>query len=115
MSHKHRSRIAIRRQLRAPIFAALGDETRLSLVTKLSGGQPYSISQLTRGSKLTRQAITKHLRVLERAGIVHSARRGRESRFEFDPEPMAGIKEYLDFVSQQWDQALSRLKALVEN
>jgi|SRR5882762_186945 DNA-binding transcriptional ArsR family regulator len=115
MSHKHRSRIATRRQLRAPIFAALGDETRLSLVTKLSGGQPYSISQLTRGSKLTRQAITKHLRVLERAGIVHSARRGRESRFEFDPEPMAGIKEYLDFVSQQWDQALSRLKALVEN
>jgi DNA-binding transcriptional ArsR family regulator len=115
MSHTRRSRTAARRQLRAPVFAALGDETRLSLVAKLCSGQPYSISQLTRGTKLTRQAVTKHLRVLERAGIVHSARRGRESRFEFDPEPIAGIKEYLDFVSQQWDQALSRLKAFVEN
>jgi DNA-binding transcriptional ArsR family regulator len=115
MSYKSRSRVTARRQLSAPVFAALGDETRLSLVAKLCGGQPYSISQLTRGSRLTRQAITKHLRVLERAGIVHSVRRGRESRFEFDPEPIAGIKEYLDFVSEQWDQAFSRLKAFVEN
>jgi DNA-binding transcriptional ArsR family regulator len=115
MSQKRRSRIAVMLQLRAPVFAALGDETRLSLVAKLCSGQPYSISQLAQGSKLTRQAITKHLRVLERAGIVHSARRGRESRFKFDPEPIVGIKEYLDFVSQQWDQALSSLKTLVEN
>jgi DNA-binding transcriptional ArsR family regulator len=112
---RNRSRTAARRYLRAPIFAALGDETRLSLIAKLCAGQPYSISELTRGSKLTRQAVTKHLRVLERAGIVHSTRRGRESRFEFDPEPIVGIREYLDFVSQQWDQALFRLKALVEN
>jgi DNA-binding transcriptional ArsR family regulator len=115
MSPRNRSRVTASRQHRAPIFAALGDETRLSLVAKLCGGQPHSISQLTRGSKLTRQAITKHLRVLERAGIVHSARRGRESRFEFDPESIVGIREYLDFVSQQWDQVLSRLKAFVEN
>jgi DNA-binding transcriptional ArsR family regulator len=107
--------MAIKRQARAPIFAALGDDTRLLLVTKLCGGQPYSISQLTQGSKLTRQAITKHLRVLERAGIVHSVRTGRESRFEFDPQPLVGIKEYLDFVSAQWDQALYRLKSFVEN
>ena len=99
----------------APVFAALGDETRLALVAKLSHGQPYSISQLTAGSRLTRQAITKHLRVLESVGIVHSVRAGRESRFEFDPEPIEGIKEYLDFVSEQWDQALSRLKSFVEN
>ena len=115
MLHKRRSRIAAGRLLRAPVFAALGDETRLSLVAKLCSGQPYSISQLTRGSKLTRQAITKHLRVLERAGIVHSARRGRESQFKFDPESIVEIKEYLDFVSQQWDQALSRLRAFVEH
>jgi len=83
-------------------------------VAKLCGRQPYSISQLTRGSKLTRQAITKHLRVLESAGIVHSVRSGRESRFEFDPQPMEGVKRYLDFVSEQWDEALSRLKAFVE-
>jgi DNA-binding transcriptional ArsR family regulator len=115
MSPKRRSRFAAKRQLRAPVFAALGDETRLSLVAKLCGGQPRSISQLTKGSKLTRQAITKHLRVLEGVGIVHSVRSGRESRFEFDPEPMEGIEEYLDFVSEQWDRALSRLKSFVEN
>jgi DNA-binding transcriptional ArsR family regulator len=115
MLPKRRSSIAVRRQSRAPIFAALGDETRLSLVGKLAGGQPHSISQLTYGSKLTRQAITKHLRVLEHAGIVHSVRRGRESRFEFVPGPIEGIREYLDFVSQQWDQALFRLKSFVED
>ncbi|MGA6986711.1 MAG: helix-turn-helix domain-containing protein [Terriglobales bacterium] len=96
------------------MFAALGDETRLALVAKLCDRQPYSISQLTRGSRLTRQAITKHLRVLESAGIVHNIRAGRESRFEFDSEPIEGIREYLDFVSEQWDQALSRLRWLVE-
>jgi DNA-binding transcriptional ArsR family regulator len=114
MSHKLRSSAAVKRQARAPVFAALGDETRLALVAKLCARQPYSISQLTHGSRLTRQAITKHLRVLESAGIVHSVRRGRESLFEFDPQPIEGIKEYLDFVSEQWDQALSRLKSFVE-
>ena len=79
-------------QAHAPVFAALGDETRLSLVAKLCGGKPRSISQLTEGSRLTRQAITKHLRVLERAGIVHSLRTGRESLFEFDPEPIEAAK-----------------------
>ncbi|HYR84543.1 MAG TPA: metalloregulator ArsR/SmtB family transcription factor [Terriglobia bacterium] len=104
-----------RRRAHAPVFAALGDETRLSLVATLSGGgQPRSISQLTEGSSLTRQAITKHLRVLENAGIVHSVRTGRESLFEFDPEPIDEIKEYLELVSEHWDQALSRLKSFVE-
>jgi DNA-binding transcriptional ArsR family regulator len=69
---------------------------------------------LTEGSRLTRQAITKHLRVLERAKLVHGVRAGRESRFEFDPEPISEIKKYLDLVSGQWDQALSRLKSFVE-
>jgi DNA-binding transcriptional ArsR family regulator len=119
MSHKRRSNIrrssiAAKRQPRAPVFAALGDETRLLLVAKLCGGQPHSISQLTEGSKLSRQAITKHLRVLESVGILHSVRAGRESRFQFNPEPIDGIKQYLDFVSGKWDQALSRLKSFVE-
>ena len=96
------------------VFAALGDETRLSLVAKLSGGQPRSISQLTGGSRLTRQAITKHLRVLERVDIVRSVRRGRESLFELNPEPIEEIKKYLDRVSEQWDRALGRLKSFVE-
>ena len=115
MSHKRRSSLAAKRQPRAPLFAALGDETRLLLVAKLCGGQPYSISQLTEGSKLTRQAITKHLRVLESVGFVHSVHTGRESLFEFDPEPIGEIKEYLDFVSERWDQALARLKSFVED
>jgi DNA-binding transcriptional ArsR family regulator len=99
---------------RAAVFAALGDETRLSLVGKLCGGQRHSISQLAGGSSLTRQAITKHLRVLEGAGVVASARVGRESLFELRPEPLRDIKTYLDRVSAQWDLALARLKSFVE-
>jgi DNA-binding transcriptional ArsR family regulator len=106
--------VAAKRRTHTLVFAALGNETRLSLVAKLCSGQPRSISQLTERSKLTRQAITKHLRVLERAGIVHSVHAGRESLFEFDLEPIAEAREYLAFVSEQWDQAPSRLKSLVE-
>lgn len=106
--------MAAGKRAHAPVFAALGDRTRLSVVAKLSGGQPRSISQLTSGSSLTRQAITKHLRVLERAGIVHSIRAGRESLFEFDPQPLNDAREYLDHVSRQWDRTLARLKAFVE-
>lgn len=114
MSRRTRSRIALKRRTHAPVFAALGDDTRLSLVAQLSRGKPRSISHLTRGSKLTRQAITKHLRVLEGAGVVRSVRSGRESLFEFHPEPMDELKKYLDLVSEQWDHALSRLKSFVE-
>jgi DNA-binding transcriptional ArsR family regulator len=114
MSRKSHRDITARRLAYASVFAALGDETRLSLIAKLCGGQPHSISKLTEGSTLTRQAITKHLRVLERAEIVHSVRTGRESRFEFNPQAIEGIREYLDFVSEQWDRALSRLKSFVE-
>ena len=98
----------------ASVFAALGDQTRLRLVSKLTRGEPRSISALTAGTRLTRQAITKHLRVLQNAGIVHSVRAGRESLFQLDPQPIAEAREYLDFVSQQWDQALARLKAFAE-
>ena len=106
---------AARRRHHAVVFAALGDETRLSLVTALSGGAPRSIAQLTDGSRMTRQAITKHLRVLENVGIVRSVRSGRESLFEFHPEPMNELREYLARVSEQWDQVLARLKSLVES
>jgi DNA-binding transcriptional ArsR family regulator len=101
-------------QAHAPVFAALGDETRLSLVVKLSGGEPHSIAQLTEGSRLTRQAVTKHLRVLEEVGIVRAERVGRESRFTFDPQPLDEMQAYLEHVSRQWDKALDRLKAFVE-
>ena len=114
MSQTSRSSVVAKRQSRAPIFAALGEQTRLLLVAKLCRGQPSSISELTEGSELTRQAITKHLRVLENVGIVHKVRAGRERRFKFDPEPLEEIKEYLALVSEQWDHALARLKAFVE-
>ena len=99
----------------APVFAALGDETRLLLVSKLCAGEARSISELTAGSKLTRQAITKHLRVLEKVEIVHSVPSGRERLFELDPQPIDRAREYLDQVSEQWDLALFRLKAFVED
>ena len=99
---------------RASVFAALGDETRLGLLAKLTNGEPLSIARLTEGTKLTRQAVTKHLRVLENVGVVFSLKAGRESRFALDPRPIVGAQEYLEHVSRQWDTALARLKALVE-
>src|SRR3984885_7610738 len=100
---------------KAAIFAALGDETRLSLLAMLCGGQRYSIAGLTDGKKLTRQPVTKHLRVLERVRIVHGTREGRQSLFQFDPHPVIEMKEYLELVSKQWDIALASLKSLVES
>jgi len=99
---------------RASVFAALGDETRLGLLAKLTNGEPLSIARLTEGTKLTRQAVTKHLRVLEDVGVVFSVKAGRESRFALDPRPIVSAQEYLEHVSRQWDTALARLKALVE-
>src|ERR1700684_795113 len=100
---------------KAAVFAALGDETRLSLLAKLCDGQRYSIAELTEGTKLTRQAVTKHLRVLERVRIVHGTREGRESLFAFDAQPVIEMKEYLELVSKQWDIALARLKSFAES
>jgi DNA-binding transcriptional ArsR family regulator len=110
------SRVQPKRDMqdRASVFAALGDETRLSLIGKLSSGPPQSISRLAEGSSLTRQAITKHLRVLEGAGIVLSIRSGRESLFSFRPEPLRDLQSYLERVSSQWDDAMGRLKSFVE-
>jgi DNA-binding transcriptional ArsR family regulator len=113
MSRRARSSAAERRAY-APIFAALGDETRLALVAKLSEGKPRSIAQLTEGTQLTRQAVTKHLRVLTNARIVRSAKSGRESLFALDPAPLYEVRDYADVVSAQWDAALGRLKAFVE-
>jgi DNA-binding transcriptional ArsR family regulator len=98
----------------AALFAALGDKTRLTLIARLGTNAPSSIAQLTTGTRLTRQAVTKHLRVLERAGLIHSMRAGRESRFALDPRPIHQMQQYLDLVSSQWDQALARLKSFVE-
>jgi len=100
---------------RASIFAALGDATRLALLATLVGGSSRSISQLAQGSRLTRQAISKHLHVLEQVGIVASERVGRESRYQLRPEPLDEAQAYLARVSEQWGQALERLRSFIED
>lgn len=99
----------------APIFAALGDPTRLALLSRLSDGRQQSIVQLTDGLDLTRQGITKHLHVLRQAGIVSRERVGRESRFRIRPGSIAPARDYLARASAQWDEAIDRLKAAVED
>lgn len=78
-------------------------------------GEPHSITRLTEGTHLTRQAVTKHLRVLKDARLVRSVQAGRERLYELDPAPIREVREYMDLVSERWDQALARLKKLVED
>ena len=98
----------------APVFAALGDETRLRLVARLCADGPTSIAHLTAGTRVTRQAVTKHLHVLADAGLVRGTRRGRERFWELEPKQVQEARRYLDLISQPWDEALGRLKASVE-
>jgi DNA-binding transcriptional ArsR family regulator len=98
----------------APVFAALGDETRLRLVTRLSAEGPLSIARLTSGGRITRQAVTKHLHVLAQAGLAQSSQMGRERIWELEPRALLSAREYLNQISAQWDEALDRLKQFVE-
>jgi DNA-binding transcriptional ArsR family regulator len=104
------------RQVRdaAPLFAALGDETRLRLLVRLSSSGPESISRLSAKSPVSRQAVKKHLDVLSRAGLVQGNRRGREHIWQVAPDRLADARQYLDRISRQWDDALGRLKRFVE-
>jgi DNA-binding transcriptional ArsR family regulator len=98
----------------AVVFAALGDPMRLTIVRRLCDEGPLSIAKLTAGSDVTRQAITKHLRVMERARILRSERKGRERRWRIEQRRLAEARHYLDLISKQWDGALGRLKAFAE-
>jgi DNA-binding transcriptional ArsR family regulator len=98
----------------AAIFAALGDETRLGLVSRLCDEGPMSIARLASGFDITRQAITKHLRVMEDAGLVSSEQQGRESIWQLEQKRLAEARRYLQLISAEWDAALGRLKRLVE-
>ncbi len=98
----------------AAIFAALGDATRLRLVTILCAGGMLSITQLSTGMNITRQAVTKHLHVLADAGIVRDHHIGRETKWELIPEQLSEARRALDFISQRWDEALDRLRLAVE-
>ena len=111
MSRKIQKRIKAKPKAKARVFAALGDKTRLALVARLCSSEPVSISQLADDAKITRQAITKHLGVLERAGIVSSTSSGRERLFRYEPEPLEELQEYLASVAKQWDQTQGRRKS----
>jgi DNA-binding transcriptional ArsR family regulator len=98
----------------APVFAALGDENRLRLLARLGSGEPLSISRLTAGSGISRQGITKHLRVLAGAGLVRSSRRGKESLWQLERRKLEEARRSLDQIALQWDVALNKLKLFVE-
>jgi len=99
----------------APVFAALGDPQRIALVSRLCQKGPLSITQLAEGSTITRQAVTKHLRVLEAAGLARSERSGRETVWALDQRPLAKARAHLDVIARQWDGAIERLRAFVED
>jgi DNA-binding transcriptional ArsR family regulator len=102
------------RRARGELFAALGDPTRLALLDRLSAGSSASISRLTGGTSMSRQAITKHLRVLQRAGLVRGIRQGRENLFQLERSRLNDAQRFLENISRQWDVALVRLKSFVE-
>ena len=112
---RSRGAAAVRVNEAVPVFAALGDATRLNLVRRLSVDGPLSITHLSEGTGVTRQAITRHLYTLGDAGLVRTARRGRERIFELDLKRLEKAKRYLDQISAQWDDAAERLKAFVED
>lgn len=99
----------------APLFAALGDRTRLKLVARLGAAGPLSTPRLGAGARISRQAIAKHLQVLADAGLVRAVRRGREAIWQLEPDQLQQARAYLDGVSRQWDHALGSLKAFVES
>lgn len=99
----------------APVFAALGDPHRMMLVTRLSRKGPLSVTHLTTGTAISRQAVTKHLRVLEAAGLTRSERSGRETLWTLERRPLAKAREHLELISRQWDEAIERLRAFVED
>jgi DNA-binding transcriptional ArsR family regulator len=98
----------------APLFAALGDPVRLAMIARLSGHGPLPTVQLKQSAGVSRQAVTKHLQVLEGAGLVRSDRVGRDRQWRMQEEQLATARRYLDQISKQWDQRLERLRAFVE-
>lgn len=99
----------------APLFAALGDPVRLALITRLSDDGPLPTIELKRAAGVSRQAITKHLFVLESVGLVKSDRVGRDRQWRMQGKQLVAARGYLDQISKQWDQRLSRLRAFVES
>lgn len=98
----------------APVFAALGDPQRMLLISRLCQKGPLSVTHLTEGTSITRQAVTKHLRVLEAAGVTRSEKTGRETVWALDRRPLSKARDHLALIERQWDEAIERLRAFVE-
>jgi len=96
------------------LFTALGNDHRLAIVESLSEHGPQSITALAQRAPVTRQAVRKHLAVLETAGLATSERHGRERIWRLQPGPLASAHTYLDQISRRWDAALERLEAHLE-
>ena len=112
---RSRSAAALKVDEAVPVFAALADATRLRLLGRLSADGPLSITRLSEGTGVTRQAITRHLDALGDAGLVRDAWRGRERVWELDRKRVEKAQRYLDQIAAQWDDAAERLKAFVED
>jgi DNA-binding transcriptional ArsR family regulator len=97
------------------VFAALGDATRLAVVERLCDHGPASVTTLSEGAEVSRQAISRHLQVLEEAGLVTNKRVGRESIWELRPERLDDARRALDLISREWDARIERLARLVED
>lgn len=108
-----RSSAALKRS--APVFAALGDPQRLRIVARLAHEGPLSIARMQQGASITRQAVTKHLRVLEAAGLARGRRLGRERVWTMEPRVLSTARDQLEVISRQWDAAIERLRAFVED
>jgi DNA-binding transcriptional ArsR family regulator len=115
MSRARSAAVAARLHESAPVFAALGDETRLQIVARLCAEGPLSISRLSEGAGVTRQAVTKHLNALADAGLARNARSGREQIWELETRRLEMARRCLDHISDQWDSAINRLRTFVEH
>ena len=98
-----------------PIFAALADPMRRSLLVNLAETSPKTATQLAQEYPITRQGILKHLTVLEAAGLVAMHQAGREKRYTLTPEPLSELEQWIKDISAKWDERLLRLKTLLEH
>lgn len=97
------------------MFEALADPVRRRLVSQLAESSPRTATQLAQHHTISRQAVVKHLAILERARLVATQRAGREKHYILTPEPLKQLGRWIDTVSVRWEARLARLKRLVES
>lgn len=96
------------------VFDALGDPTRRRLFDVVAAAGPITATELAGDLPVTRQAVSKHLRVLADAGLVAASRSGRENRYEVVPAALDDARTWLDTVGRRWDDRLAALQRHLE-